>query len=105
SLTSNFLARARVPLALATDRDVIAAALDTCWRLDRSEARLVLVPNTLELADLWVTPPLAGEVEAHPALGFETDFRPIPFDAAGNLDQESLFPSSVRARRARPQDL
>src|SRR5262249_28747705 len=32
SLTSNFLARARIPLALATDRDVIAACLDTCWR-------------------------------------------------------------------------
>ena len=33
SLTSNFLTRARVPLALPTDRDVIAACLDTCWRI------------------------------------------------------------------------
>ena len=35
SLTSNFLTRARVPLALPTDRDVIAACLDTCWRTER----------------------------------------------------------------------
>jgi hypothetical protein len=99
SLTSNFLTRARVPLSLPTDRDVIAACLDTCWRTDRSEARLVLVPNTLELATLWVTPPLAGEVEAHPGLAIETDFRPIPLDGEGSLDQEALFPQSARGRR------
>lgn len=100
SLTSNFLARARVPLALPTDRDVIEASLDTCWCLDRSEARLVLIPNTLELTDLWVTPPLAAEVEAHPALSFATDFRPVPIDDAGTLDQEALFPESLRGRRS-----
>ena len=68
SLTSNFLTRARVPLALPTDRDVIAACLDTCWRIDAGEARMVLIPNTLELTSFWVTPPLAAEVEAHPEL-------------------------------------
>ncbi len=99
SLTSNFLTRARVPLSLPTDRDVIAASLDTCWRADRSEARMVLIPNTLELTSLWVTPPMADEVEAHPNLKFDTDFRQIPLDESGALDQESLFPESVRARR------
>jgi len=99
--TSNFLTRARVPLSLPNDRDVIAASLDTCWRADRAEARMVLIPNTLELASLWVTPPLAAEVEADPALAFATDFRPIPFAPDGTLDQEALFPESVRGRRAR----
>jgi hypothetical protein len=99
SLTSNFLTRARVPLSLPTDRDVIAACLDTCWRVDWAEARAVVIPNTLELTDLWVTKPLAGEVEADPSLTFATDFRPWPIDAAGTLDQEALFPESLRARR------
>src|SRR5262245_12972789 len=101
SLTSNFLTRARVPLSLPTDRDVIAACLDTCWRTERDEARMVIIPNTLELTSLWVTRPLADEVEAHPELAFETDFEPMPFDPAGNLNQEHLFPESVRARRRR----
>jgi Lactate racemase N-terminal domain len=99
-LTSNFLARARVPLSLPTDRDVLTACLDTCWRIDPSEARMVLIPNTLEVAHLWVTPPLAGEVESNPHLAFETDFRPIPIAVDGMLDQESLFPESVRGKRA-----
>jgi hypothetical protein len=101
SLTSNFLTRARVPLALPTDRDVIAACLDTCWQIERDQARMVLIPNTLELTTLWVTPPLSPEVQAHPELAFETDFQPVPLDDLGHLRQEQLFPESVRARRPR----
>src|SRR5262245_19127000 len=47
--TSNFLTRARVPLALPTDRDVIATSLETCWCVSPREARMALIPNTLEL--------------------------------------------------------
>ena len=99
-LTSCCLERARIPITLPTDRDVFEAALQTCWRIDPSEARLVIIPNTLELNTLWVTPPLKDEVRAHPHLTLETDYRPIPFSADGRLDQESLFPRSVRGRRA-----
>jgi hypothetical protein len=102
SLTSNFLTRARVPLSLPTDRDVIRACVDTCWRIDPDEARLVIIPNTLELTTLWVTRALADDVEAHPELAFETDFQPMPWDDAGDLIQERLFPESVRARRRKP---
>ncbi|HWE39062.1 MAG TPA: lactate racemase domain-containing protein [Isosphaeraceae bacterium] len=99
-LTSCFLERARIPITLPTDLEVFAAAVDTCWRIHPDECRLVLIPNTLELQTLWVSPALAREVESHPHLTLETDFSPIPFDADGALDQESLFPSSVRGRRA-----
>ena len=99
SLTTNFLTRARVPIALPTDRDVMAACLDTCWRIDRSEVRMVVIPNTLELTDLWVTQPLVREVEANPTLSFAADFQPIPFDEEGALNQGALFPASVRGRR------
>jgi hypothetical protein len=99
SLTSNFLTRARVPLSLPTDRDVISACLDTCWQIDADQARLVIVPNTLELETFWVTRVLAPLVEEHSELSFRTDFLPMPFDTSGNLQQERLFPESVRARR------
>jgi hypothetical protein len=99
SRTSNFLTRARVPLSLPTDRDVITAALDTCWRTERHEARMVVIPNTLELTTLWITPALRADAEGHPNLSIESDFTPLPFDVDGNLDQETLFPESVRARR------
>jgi hypothetical protein len=99
--TSNFLTRARVPLSLPTDRDVLAACLDTCWRSSWSDARMVIIPNTLEMTTLWVTPALADEVYARSTLQFETQFLPIPLDSSGNLAQESLFPTSVRGNRNR----
>jgi Lactate racemase N-terminal domain len=101
SMTSNFLTRARVPLALPSDKDVIAASLQTCWRIEQEQARMVLIPNTLEIASFWVSPAFAADVEAHPELRIETDFLPIPFDEAGNLEQERLFPESQRGRRPR----
>jgi hypothetical protein len=104
TLTSCCLERSRIPITLPTDRDVIHAALDTCWRIDPSEARMVLIPNTLELGTLWVTPPLEDEVARHPHLHRETEYRPIPIADGGTLDQQTLFPESVRGRRSAVTD-
>ena len=100
-ITSCCLERARIPITLATDRDVIETALETCWRIDPSQARVVVIPNTLELKSLWVSAPLEDEVRAHPHLSIDSDYLPIPFREDGTLDQELLFPDSIRARRAR----
>lgn len=99
-LTSCFLERARIPITLENDRAVFETAIETCWRMSASEARLVIIPNTLELNDLWVSPALDAEVAAHPHLKRETDYIEIPFDSASDLAQEELFPESVRGRRA-----
>jgi hypothetical protein len=100
-LTSCFLELARIPITLPTDRDAIAAAIDTCWRIDPSEARVVVIPNTLELTDLWISPALEDEVKANPQLSRETDYSPIPFSEDGWLLQNTLFPDSIRGRRRR----
>ena len=98
-LTSCCLERARIPITLPTDRDVFEASLATCWKIDPTQARMVIIPNTLELTTLWVSPALEAEVNAHPHLQFESRFEPLPFSQAGELNQEALFPESVRGRR------
>jgi hypothetical protein len=98
-LTSSFLERGRIPLTLPDDREVVRVALETCWRLTPEEVRMVVIPNTLELKTLWVSPALEAEVAGHPHLARETEYGPIPFGLDGTLDQESLFPDSVRGRR------
>jgi hypothetical protein len=100
-LTSCFLERARIPITLSTDREVIETALETCWRTDPSQARMVVIPNTLELDTLWVSPPLEAEVSSHPHLKRETDYLPIPLSRDGTLDQSALFPRSIRGLRSR----
>jgi hypothetical protein len=100
-LTSCFLERARIPITLPSDREVMETSVETCWRIEPSEARVVVIPNTLELDTLWVSPALEDEVKAHPQLERETDYEPIPFSSTGTLDQERLFPHSVRALRSK----
>jgi hypothetical protein len=100
-LTSCFLERGRIPITLPTDRDVLDAALRTCWRVDPSQARVVVIPNTLELKTLWISPSLDDEARKNPHLTRDSDFTPIPFSRDGTLDQESMFPDSTRGRRAR----
>ena len=99
-LTSCFLERARIPITLPTDRDVIEKSLETCWRVDPHEARVVVIPNTLELKTMWVSPPLEDEVQKHPHLERDTEYQPAPIDDSGTLDQAAMFPESVRGRRA-----
>jgi len=101
NLTACFLWRSKLPLSFPTDRDCLAAGLATCWQPNAQALRLALIPNTLELADLWVSPPLLAEAKKNPHLEVAGDLRPLPFDAAGNLHQEVLFPHSVRGRRGR----
>ena len=60
---------------------------------------MAVIPNTLELAELWVSPPLVEEARGLPHLEVTGDLRPLPFEGAGNLAQEQLFPHSVRGRR------
>ena len=101
-LTSCFLERARIPITLPTDLEVFRVALETCWRVDPADARMVLIPNTLELDTLWVSRALAAEVEGRSDLVREDESREVPFDSEGFLVQEALFPESVRGRRSAP---
>ncbi len=99
-LTSNFLTRARVPISLPTDEQVIATSLQTCWCLRDREARMAIIPNTLELSVFWITPALADEVVRDRSSRIETTFDPMPIRPDGSLDQEWLFPESTRGRRS-----
>jgi hypothetical protein len=97
--TACFLLRAKTPPALPTDQACIEMGLKTCWQPRRDQVRMALIPNTLELSQLWVTAALAAEAQTRPDLQVSGEGQPVPFDSAGNLLQERLFPHSIRARR------
>jgi hypothetical protein len=105
TLTACFLRRSQLPFGFANDRDCIGMGLQTCWQPKREEVRLALVPNTLELAELWVSAPLAEEARGREHLEVASGLRGLPFDGEGNLVQEELFPHSVRGRRGRVRGL
>lgn len=101
SIVSTFVERSKIPLAYPTDREAIQAAIDTCWQTDPAKLRLAVIPNTLELTELWVSPTLSspGTLPKHCAIKSEAN--PMSFGANGDLQQEDLFTHSVRGRRGR----
>jgi hypothetical protein len=100
NLTACFLWRSKLPFDFPTDRECIEAGIATCWQPDVSALRMAVIPNTLEVADLWVSQPLAEEARRRPHLEVGGEPRPLPFDAGGTLQQAKLFPHSVQGRRA-----
>jgi hypothetical protein len=99
NLTACFLWRTKLPLGFPDDRACLAAGLETCWQPNRDAVRMAVIPNTLELDYLWAAPPLVEEARRNAHLAVLGPAQPLPFDAAGNLAQEALFPQSVRGRR------
>jgi hypothetical protein len=101
NLTACFLWRSKLPIAFPNDRECIGAGIQTCWQPNRDSLRMAIIPNTLELTDLWVSAPLLAKARGLPHLEQGSDLIPLPFDEQGNLLQEVLFPHSVRGRRSR----
>jgi hypothetical protein len=84
AMTSTFVERVRVPLALPSDRQTIEAAVSTCNHTDFQTLRLGRIRNTLHLKELYVSESLLN------ALSKPVDVLEGPqewsFDDHGNLD-------------------
>ena len=77
--------RAQIPMAMATDRSAIAAAVQTCGQADAGAVTLVRMRNTLDLEHLLVSESLRPAVDADPALEITGDAVPMAFDEKGRL--------------------
>jgi hypothetical protein len=97
SIVSTFVERSKIPLAYPTDREAIQAAIDTCWQTNSERLRVAVIPNTLELTEIWVSPALWSIADSPPDQ--EARFAELLMDQSGNIRQEELFPHSVRRRR------
>jgi hypothetical protein len=101
NFTARSLWRSKLPFAFDTDREVIEKCIETCWQPDFEQVKFCVIPNTLEVAEFWVSAPLAADLKCHPHLEFVGAPTALPFNANSNLVQEKLFPHSVRGRRAK----
>ncbi len=104
NLTARFLWRSKLPFSFGTDRECIAACADTCWNPIFEKIRFAVIPNTLEVAEMWVSAPLIEEARTTKGLEVVGAARELPFDETGGLKQEELFPECVRALRSHAKD-
>jgi hypothetical protein len=62
-ITSTFLDRAKIPIILDNDREALKAALRATWGVAPEEARIVRIPNTLHIGDLYVSEAIFNELK------------------------------------------
>ena len=86
-LTSHNLAGGKIPITLATDREVISAGLTG---IPAEQARVLFIGNTLDLELMWASTALLPDVAASPALTATGPGQPLPLTASGELDWSAL---------------
>jgi hypothetical protein len=77
--------KARIPIALATDREAIATALTTVGPIDAWEARVIRIKNTLEMEEMQVSEALMDELKGRRDITPIGNLEEFEFDADGNL--------------------
>lgn len=84
-IVSTYVQRAMIPMVVATERDAVLAAVGSLGLSDMREVRIVRVPNTLHLGNVWVSAPLARRGGLLPHTSVEGEPEPLRFDDAGRL--------------------
>jgi lactate racemase-like protein len=77
--------KARIPIALATDREAITTALTTVGPIDAWAARIIRIKNTLEMEEMQVSEALMDELKGRRDITPIGNLEGFEFDADGNL--------------------
>ncbi len=84
-MTASHLAGAMLPVVMENDLACLRAAVKTAVRWTPDTLKLVLIRNTLDVGEIWISPGLLEEARAHSHLEISPTAAPMVFDADGNL--------------------
>lgn len=84
ALTSTAVLSAKIPMILASDRQVFKAAVKTANLVDYTQARLSILENSKNMQTLYISENMVAEAKAHGAEILDQPLE-IPFDQTGTL--------------------
>jgi hypothetical protein len=83
-MTSGFLARGKIPLVAATDREAFEIALRSCGHVPPGQERIVRLRDTLSLQEMYVSNAIACELKGSPRIELDRSETEL-FDEFGTL--------------------
>jgi hypothetical protein len=86
-LHTGFLNRAKLPLTLPNDRELLRAAFLAMGSPGPKKARIVRVADTLNVGRLWISEGLLREAREVPRITVVGKPEPFAFDANGNIER------------------
>jgi hypothetical protein len=84
-ITSTFLDRAKIPIVLNNDKEALQAALRATWGVEPHQARIMRIPNTLHIGELYVSEVIFNELKDYENIEVLEDLHEIEFDENGYL--------------------
>ena len=75
----------KIPIIAENQKDAIGIAVRMCVGIDRDNARIVRIPNTLHLDEIYISEALLEQAKEHPEITILSDPEPFKFDDDGNL--------------------
>ena len=88
-LHTGFLNRAKMPLTLPNDRELLGTAMVALGRPDPARVRVVRVADTLQVGRMWVSEGLVPEARQNPKIRLLGRPAPLKFDGNGDLERLS----------------
>ena len=84
-ITSTATNSGRIPLIMESDRLAIQCAIKTCNVTDWERLRMVRIPNSLRLEEIYISEAMLAEAAVHKAVAVLGEPAEFEFDDAGNL--------------------
>ena len=84
-LHTGFLNRAKLPIALPDDRELVGAAMVALGGPDPRRVRMVRIADTLRLSRMWISEGLVPEARRHARVNIVGHPSAMSFDRRGNL--------------------
>ena len=85
AITCTVLGGVRIPIVMESDRETIQVCIKSCNEIDKSNPRVVRIPNSLHLEHIMLSESYWAEAEANPDIVIESEPEYMPFDEDGNL--------------------
>ena len=85
SIVATIGEKARIPIVLPDERDVVRARAFTCWSLNPTQSRFCIIRSTMHLNEILVSKPLFADIADTPRVEVLSDPAPLEFSNDGIL--------------------
>lgn len=92
-ITSTVLSSARIPCVVYDDKEAIKICIRTCNDIDKSNVKVIRIPNSLHISEIMLSEAYYESVKAghYPGLEAIDEPAPLDFDEADNLVTKCKF--------------
>lgn len=85
AITSTVLSTVRIPAVMDSDKEAIQICVRTCNEIDKSNPRIIRIPNTMHVGDILISEAHLEEAKANPNIEILGEPEYMNFDENGNL--------------------